>query len=83
MKTRPLPNRTEYTKLKVEEGLPAIYADSDRIRQVVLNLVNNAIKYAKDGRKIIIGAAGKGNDLQVEVRDFGPGISESRAGRNI
>jgi signal transduction histidine kinase len=65
-------------ELHVDGEIPDLYADPDRIRQVVLNLVNNSIKYAGEGRRIIIGANQKTDELQVEVRDFGPGISEKR-----
>jgi len=65
-------------ELHLGDGIPEIYADQDRIRQVILNLINNALKYAKDGRKIIIEAGRTGAELQIEVRDFGPGIPEAR-----
>ena len=65
-------------ELQLEGEIPEIYADRDRIRQVILNLVNNSIKYAKEGRRIIIGATQLTDELQFEVRDFGPGIDEQR-----
>jgi signal transduction histidine kinase len=65
-------------ELRVEDKIPKLNADPDRLRQVVLNLVNNAIKYAREGKRIVIGAARKGDAVQVEVRDFGPGINESK-----
>jgi signal transduction histidine kinase len=65
-------------ELEASEDLPEIQADPDRIRQVVLNLINNAIKYAKDGKRIIIVAVRKFNEIQIEVRDYGPGIPEER-----
>lgn len=65
-------------ELQVKGEIAQIYADPDRIRQVILNLVNNSIKYAREGRKIIIGATQLTAELQVEVRDFGPGIDAER-----
>jgi signal transduction histidine kinase len=65
-------------ELNMEREIPEIYADPDRLRQVVLNLVNNSIKYAREGHRIIIGATQLTGELQVEVRDFGPGIDEQR-----
>jgi signal transduction histidine kinase len=65
-------------ELDLEPGLPMVRADEDRIRQVVLNLINNAFKYAKEGKKVIIKAERLKNEVQVEVRDFGPGIPPER-----
>jgi signal transduction histidine kinase len=62
-------------ELEMENPLPLVKADPDRIRQVVLNLINNACKYARSGGKIILKAMRKENDILIEVRDFGPGIS--------
>jgi signal transduction histidine kinase len=69
--------------LFVEKELPEVYADPDRIRQVVLNLINNAVKYAREGQSIRIEAVGKPDTIrpdavQVEVKDYGPGISKER-----
>ena len=63
-----------YVDLNIEEGLPEIYADPDRIRQVMLNLINNALKYAKDGKNLRIEAVRKPGVIQFEVKDYGPGI---------
>jgi two-component system clock-associated histidine kinase SasA len=64
--------------LYIEKDLPEIYADPDRIRQVVLNLINNALKYAKGGHCIRLGAIRKNGAVQIEVKDYGPGFSEKR-----
>lgn len=62
--------------LKGDENLE-MYADAHRIEQVVVNLVNNAVKYAKDSEEIHISIEALENDIKVSVRDFGNGISES------
>jgi signal transduction histidine kinase len=46
--------------------------------KLVLNLINNAFKYAKEGKIVIIKASRQKNTVQVEVRDFGPGIALER-----
>ena len=59
-----------------EEDIPLIPADPARLRQVFLNIFDNAAKYAKDGRRI---EASIGYDLSfvtVNIRDFGPGLPE-------
>lgn len=54
-----------------------IHADEHRIEQVVVNLVNNAVKYAKDSREIHILTESSDDHVKISVQDFGEGISES------
>jgi two-component system, OmpR family, phosphate regulon sensor histidine kinase PhoR len=51
-------------------------ADQDRVRQVLINLVDNAIKYSPDGGEVKVQARGRGNLVEVRVSDQGIGISE-------
>jgi two-component system CheB/CheR fusion protein len=51
-----------------------IYADEDRIEQVVVNFVNNAVKYAPDCREIYLIIEKEDNMLKICVKDTGPGI---------
>lgn len=51
-------------------------ADHDRIFQVLSNLLSNAIKFSSEKGSITIQATASGHDLQVAVRDEGPGIHE-------
>jgi signal transduction histidine kinase len=62
--------------LKLDESLPEVYADPVRVRQIILNLLNNAFKYAPEGGKVNIGVTPKSNFVRLEVRDRGPGIPE-------
>lgn len=53
-----------------------VEVDADRMHQVFLNLVDNAIKYCGSNGEVVIGAAKEGNDsLKVWVKDNGPGIA--------
>ncbi len=56
------------------EGQREVFADVDRVRQVLLNLINNALKYAASGKRLVITAIPSDAVVTVEVRDFGPGI---------
>jgi signal transduction histidine kinase len=67
--------------LTVDTNVPEIYADPDRLRQVILNLINNAIKYAKEGHKIDIFATRVSGYVQIAVQDSGGGIPEERQAR--
>jgi signal transduction histidine kinase/PAS domain-containing protein len=56
--------------------LPDIEADSQRLRQVMFNLLDNAIKFSNDGGSIDVSAEVRGNDLLVQLTDQGIGIAE-------
>ena len=64
--------------LNLEESLPEVYADAVRVRQIVLNLLNNAFKYAAEGGRVNIKANAKSTYVVVEVQDRGPGIAEHK-----
>jgi signal transduction histidine kinase len=64
--------------LKLPESLPEVYADAVRVRQIMLNLLNNAFKYAAEGGRVTIKATAKSTNVTVEVRDRGPGIARHK-----
>jgi PAS domain S-box-containing protein len=57
----------------VEAGL-AVRADATRFKQVLMNLLGNAIKFTPQGGRIELAAHLDGGSIRVEVRDNGPGI---------
>lgn len=57
------------------EMLPFVYGDKNRIRQVFINVIDNAIKYSNSGSTITISAEEVGNMIQVTITDNGVGIS--------
>ncbi len=59
------------------EMLPFVYGDKNRIRQVFINIIDNAIKYSNAGGKVSIRAYEKDGKIYVEVQDTGCGIKES------
>lgn len=54
--------------------LPKIKGDRDKIKQVVLNLISNAINYNRPSGSVIITAANPPGELTIDIRDSGPGI---------
>ena len=64
--------------LEIPPSLPTLEADKDRIRQVLLNLLNNAVKFTPAGGKITLSAQQVGSNLITTVSDTGPGITEEQ-----
>lgn len=61
----------------IPQDLPYVYADPERIRQVVINLLDNAIKYTPPQGKIIVaGLHRTSQKVQFSIGDSGPGIPE-------
>jgi len=58
-----------------------VMADPDALNQVFGNLIENAIKYAKDSLKIRVGAQLLENEVEFCVQDFGPGIASEHLSR--
>jgi two-component system phosphate regulon sensor histidine kinase PhoR len=58
------------------DGNTNVFGDSDRIKQVLINLVDNAIKYTPEGGKIIMKTNLKGNDVKIRIEDTGLGIPQ-------
>jgi len=63
-------------KLNLTPDLPKIKADETRFSQVMINLLDNAIKYTPENGSVVITANVVNNALQIDVADTGIGISE-------
>ncbi|MHC4944246.1 MAG: sensor histidine kinase [Planctomycetota bacterium] len=61
---------------QVEESLPEVLCDEEKILQVLVNLIGNAHKFTPAGGTICVRAARDGDQVKVTVEDDGPGISE-------
>jgi signal transduction histidine kinase/DNA-binding response OmpR family regulator len=62
-------------KTRVPASLPRVAADRDRVGQVLMNFVSNALKYSPDGGNVVISARRAGDFVNVSVQDHGMGIS--------
>jgi signal transduction histidine kinase len=59
----------------VQRPLPTIRGDRERLRQVITNLIDNAVKYSPAGGEVDVSAFAENGRLSVEVRDRGPGVA--------
>lgn len=57
------------------EMLPFVYGDASRLRQVFINIIDNAVKYSNAGGKVLIEAFAEKGDVVVLISDNGVGIS--------
>ncbi|MBI4230325.1 MAG: PAS domain-containing protein [Planctomycetes bacterium] len=62
--------------LEVAQGMPQVNLDADKMKEVLLNLVSNAVKYSPAGGRVWLRAFPREGNLWFEVADEGLGISE-------
>jgi PAS domain S-box-containing protein len=63
-------------KLEAEEAAASVYGDPDKIEQVIMNLVDNAVKYSPDGGDITVSLSAGRRKLELSFKDSGVGIPE-------
>ncbi len=61
--------------LEAGAELPLVLGDEDRLRQVLLNLLDNALKYSRSGDRVTVELQARAGGLYCAVRDSGPGIA--------
>jgi two-component system phosphate regulon sensor histidine kinase PhoR len=61
-------------EVNADGDLPRVAADIDKVRQVLVNLVENAIKYSPDGGRVEVGVEAHDQAIRFHVRDEGLGI---------
>ena len=69
--------RGDRVRSEVPDGLPPLQGDTDRIREILTNLLDNALKYSPAGGEIVLGTSLDGDLLRIWVRDRGVGIDPS------
>ena len=75
--------RSYGVELAIENAVPDGHVNADReaIHQIFSNLIENALKYAASGKRVILGARASEQGVEFYVRDFGPGISSEHLPR--
>jgi signal transduction histidine kinase len=67
--------------MEIQKDLPSVYADRQRLEQILTNLIGNAIKFTPEGGKIMVSAKslnGQENRVAISVKDSGIGIPEDQ-----
>lgn len=65
----------------LEQPIPKVFADAEKLREVLINIVGNALKFSSQGGKITIGFFTDGKSVETYVKDEGSGISKEDLGR--
>jgi two-component system phosphate regulon sensor histidine kinase PhoR len=62
-------------ELTVPDALDSVAGDPDRLRQVLINLIDNAVKYSPDGGRVEVAVESRDGGVRIAVRDEGIGIA--------
>lgn len=73
--------RNHQFRMETVDPLPPVWADQDRVEQILAALLDNAVKYAPEGGPIVVRARSRGLHQQVSVSDAGMGIPEEHLSR--
>ncbi len=68
-------------KTDISPALPTISADADRLQRVVLNLLDNGIKFTPGGGQVSVTAMLRVEEIEISVQDTGPGMSDEELER--
>jgi PAS domain S-box-containing protein len=71
----------QWLTLELAAALPAVVGDADRIRQILTNLLSNALKYTPTGGRITVAAREDAGCVRVAVQDTGIGLTPSEQAR--
>ena len=75
------PGRAVIIEERVPEDLPPVYADAERVHQVLFNLLDNAVRFTPAGGRVTVTASRHDGAVDVAVADTGPGISSEHLPR--
>jgi two-component system phosphate regulon sensor histidine kinase PhoR len=68
-------------RFAVPQGPATVLGDADELLRVVENLVENALKYGRDGGKVEVALTSRAGEVELSVRDDGPGIAHEHLPR--
>jgi two-component system, OmpR family, phosphate regulon sensor histidine kinase PhoR len=68
-------------RVEVPDGLPKVQVDSQRLEQVLINLIHNAVKFTRPGGEVVLCAESIPGEVRFSVRDTGVGIPSDEVSR--
>jgi len=68
-------------KTEIEKSLPPVLADASALTQAVNNLIDNAVKYSGDSKKVMVKAYRDQECVVIQVKDFGHGIKKEEVNK--
>ena len=75
---QPLAKRSRIVlRTSLADDLPVVVADPRRLKQILLNLLTNAIKFTKEGGQVIVSGTLVNGELRLRVRDNGVGMTKN------
>ena len=69
--------RSVKLKVKINKNIPEVKIDAEKIRQVILNMIDNAIYYSKPNKDVAISLSKKGDFIEFAVKDSGIGVPKA------
>lgn len=72
-----LANKKVELKVDIPDDLPRVYADENRLLQILYNLIGNAVKFTDEGAIVVV-ASREGDQVNVRISDTGIGIAEEK-----
>jgi two-component system cell cycle sensor histidine kinase PleC len=74
--------RQQTLAIEIDPACPPLYADERALKQILINLCSNAVKFTPDGGRIVVRAeAARSGGFQISVQDNGPGIPREKLDR--
>ncbi len=62
-------------EVNADAHLPEIKVDAQRMKEVLTNILDNALRYTPQGGRITLSAARAGNEVEIRIQDSGPGVA--------
>ncbi len=63
-------------KLKMDKGIPLVFADISLVERAIQNLMDNALKFTPENGKVTVQIAHSDNNVKITIKDSGPGIKK-------
>jgi signal transduction histidine kinase len=65
------------THIELPDTPLMVHSDRDALEQILLNITDNALKYARDGKELTVALAKEGSNVLVQIMDRGPGVPKA------